>query len=216
MSSAAQRFGAKVKWLVVKPLFWIGLVGILFAIPIVRTVAAPAPEPLPVLAEIPDFDFVDQEGQPFGTGSLRGKVWVADFIFTRCPTICPMITERMQVVQKRTKNLGPSFHMVSFSVDPEYDTPEVLRAYARGHKVNRVRWSFVTGPFDELKNHVESGMKIAMGREKPDEPIPSVTHGTHFVLVDTQMKIRGFYDSSDDQKMAQLIRDIGLLLNRGY
>jgi protein SCO1/2 len=199
-----------------QPLFWIALVVVMFVIPIVRAVSMPAPEPLPELATIPEFTFTDQFGQPFGSAELKGKVWVADFIFTRCPSICPLITEKMRNVQHRARNLGDGFHMVSFSVDPEYDTPAVLAEYARKHKASQTRWTFVTGPFDDLRAHVEQGMKIAMGRDKPNDPLPSVTHGTHFVLVDQELRIRGFYDSSDEQRMKLLLRDAGLLMNRGY
>jgi protein SCO1 len=209
-----------LKKLLSRPLFWVCFVVLAFTVPIGLTVSRArrhsAPPALPVHAEIPDFTFTDQHGESFGSAQLRGKVWVADFIFTRCPSICPLLTEKMRNIQHRSRQLGDGFHMVSFSVDPEYDTPQVLGEYARTHKVSQTRWTFLTGPFDELKKTVEKGLKISMGRDNPNDALPSITHGTHFVLVDQKMQIRGFYDSEDDKAMAKLLDDAGLLMNRGY
>jgi protein SCO1 len=212
--------GDSIKRLLARPLFWALFLLLAFSIPIGLTVRRSmrhsGPPPLPIHAQIPDFTYTDQHGEAYGTAQLRGKVWAADFIFTRCPSICPLLTEKMRDIQHRSRQLGDGFHMVSFSVDPEYDTPQVLAEYARTHKVSQTRWTFLTGPFDQLRKTVEGGLKISMGRDKPDEPIPSLTHGTHFVLVDQQMRIRGFYDSESDARMSDLLRDAGLLMNRGY
>ena len=107
------RLQSKVAALVARPGFWVVLVGILFTLPIVRSVRAKLPPPLPVLGTIGEFALTDQEGQPFGSVQLKDRVWVADFIFTRCPTACPLLTERMTKVQHRGRNLGPAFALVS-------------------------------------------------------------------------------------------------------
>src|SRR2546427_7051085 len=123
----------KLSGLVGKPVFWVIAMAVIFAAPIVRSVRAKLPPALPALGVIEDFTLTDQFGQPFGSAQLRGKVWVADFIFTRCPTVCPLLTERMGKVQHRARNLGTAFQLVSFTVDPEWDTPERLAVYAHAH-----------------------------------------------------------------------------------
>ncbi len=212
--------GVSLKKLLSRPLFWILFLLLAFGLPIGITVSRAmrrtAPLPLPIHAEIPEFTYTDQHGEPYGTADLRGKVWVANFIFTRCPSICPLVTEKMRNIQHRSRALGDGFHMVSFTVDPDYDTPEVLAEYARKNKVSQTRWTFVTGPFNDLKKTVEQGLKISMGRDNPNESLPSITHGTHFVLIDSQLRIRGFYDSESDEAMSRLLQDAGLLMNRGF
>src|SRR5437762_5488277 len=98
-----------MKQLVAKPVFWVLFVGTIFGLPIVRAMTNPLPPALPLLGAIGDFEMTDQDGQPFGSAELRGRVWVANFIFTRCPTICPLQTEKMYHVQHRSRNLGSAF-----------------------------------------------------------------------------------------------------------
>ncbi len=222
LTQAADRIGGiaqdRVSKLVGRPAFWIVFVVAIAAFPILRMVVIERnmPPPLPVVATIPDFELQDQDGRPFGSNELKGKVWVADFIFTRCPTICPLITQKMQGVQHRLHNLGSAVHLVSFTADPDYDTPERLKAYAERHRVSPRLWSFVTGPPEAVKTTVVSGLKVSMGRDEPGDDVGSIFHGTHIVLVDQQMRIRGYYDPSSNDSMEHLIRDVGLLANRGY
>lgn len=212
--------GARLKWLLSRPLFWVVFVLVGFALPIGITVSRAmrrtGPPPLAIYAQVPDFTYTDQHGEPYGVANLKGKVWTANFIFTRCPSICPLVTAKMRDVQHRSRALGDGFHMVSFTVDPDYDTPAVLAEYAQKNKASRTRWTFVTGPFDQLRKTVEQGLKISMGRDSANEALPSITHGTHFVLVDKDMRIRGFYDSDSDEAMSRLLHDAGLLMNRGF
>src|SRR5262249_53976107 len=126
----------------------------------------------------------DQNGRTVTAADLGGQVWVADFMFTRCPSICPLLTEKLARVEGARK--------VSFSVDPGYDTPPVLAAYAEAH---HAPWTFLPGATDA----VARGFK--MGLEGTD-------HDTHFVLVDADRKVRGYYDSSDDEALARLKADI--------
>jgi protein SCO1/2 len=141
---------------------------------------------------------------------------VASFIFTRCTTICPGITARMTRIQDRTRNLGSAFHLVSFSVDPEFDTPERLEAYARAHRASPRLWSFLTGPEAEVKEAVVQGLKIAVGREQSDDGrFEGIFHGSHLVLIDQRGRVRGYYDSDDPGVVDRVVRDAGLLANRG-
>src|SRR5216683_1145217 len=195
--------GAMQGWLsrlVARPLFWVLFIGLGLAIPIARSVRLSLPRPLPVLSQVPVFEFTDQNGQSFGSKELDGKVWVANAIFTRCPTICPVSTRRMFQVQHRARGLGPWFHIVSFSVDPENDTPDKLLDYAKQNKVS---------PRNE-------GLKIYMGKQPaPADDLMSIGHGSHFVLIDAKMRIRGYYDPSQDDSVDLLLRDAGLLASRG-
>lgn len=172
----------------------------------------PQRDPPPVIAAMPRFQLTDQAGKPFDSDArLRGQPWVANFIFTRCTTVCPVFTARMAAFEERTRDRGERLKLVSFSVDPEYDTPEVLAAYAANYKANLSRWSFLTGPVDEIKRVVTDSLKIAL-EEQPDKPVgQSILHGTHFALVDASMNIRGYYDLADADALDRMLADLALL-----
>lgn len=169
-------------------------------------------EPLPRLGSLPDFSFTREDGSTWGSAQLRGHPFVANFIFTRCPTVCPAFTRKMARVQKDTDTFGPGLQLVSFSVDPTYDTPERLAEYARKHGANPARWSFLTGDYARIKDTVVSSFKISMGRESMDEAdVLGIFHGNHFVLVDGAGEIRGYYESVDDEAVERLLRDAARL-----
>lgn len=202
---------------VASPWFWALALGALFGVPLVRSVrrqlgAAPA-----VLGALPAFALTDQAGHPFGTRELAGKVWVADFIFTACQEACPLLSQRMHDVGRRTKQLGPDFHLVSISVDPERDTPARLAEYAARYGANPVRWSFLTGPAEAIQDAVTNGFKVGMGREAvtPDGGGPTffeIFHGEHLVLVDRQLRIRGYFPATPEG-IDQLVEAIGRVAN---
>ncbi|WP_434384801.1 SCO family protein [Melittangium boletus] len=196
--------------------FWVALLAtaavclLLLGVALVR----PGDKPPERLGALPDFTFTRQDGQPFGRAQLLGRPFVANFIFTRCPTICPVFTQKMARLQTLTE--GERLALVSFSVDPKYDTPERLSAYAARHHADPQRWSFLTGDYTRLQDTVVGGFKIAMGRNGEDEnDIPSIFHGSHFVLVDGSGEIRGYYNSEDDDAVERLRRDAGWLLRAG-
>jgi protein SCO1 len=168
----------------------------------------PNREPPPVLATVPDFTMTDAAGRPFASASeLRGRVWAATFLFTRCPTVCPLLAARVKKVQDATTKLGDRFRLVSFSVDPDHDTPTVLAAFARTHGADPARWSFVTGD----PAPIAAAMKIGLDRVPDAPPGEAIVHGTHIVLLDGEMQIRGYYDSSDDAALERLLADARLL-----
>src|SRR5690242_5381640 len=103
-------------------------------------------EPLPRIAQVPAFALRDQDGRELGPDALRGKVWIANFMFTSCPDVCPLLTSKMAAVRQRLVADRAAVHYVSFSVDPAHDTPEVLKRYAIEHGADRADWSFLTGP----------------------------------------------------------------------
>jgi protein SCO1 len=195
------------------PAFWAALTVLVAGLAVLAVgLLRPASEPLPQLGALPDFTFTRENGTPWGLAQLRGHPFVANFIFTRCPTICPAFTRRMAHVQKQTEAAGPALQLVSFSVDPTYDTPERLAAYAQTHGANPARWSFLTGNYGKLKDTVVQGFKISMGRENLDEAdVMGIFHGNHFVLVDATGEIRGYYDSSDDEAFARMLKDLDRL-----
>ncbi len=200
-----------------RPLFWVVGIALLFGLPLARSMRrqlGAAPE---VLATLPAFTLTDQTGHSFGTRELAGKVWVSDFIFTACQEACPLLSQRMQDVARRTKQLGPDFHLVSISVDPERDTPARLAEYAARYSASPVRWSFLTGPATALEDVVTAGFKIGMGRQAvtPDDGGPTfweIFHGENLVLVDRQLRVRGYFPATADG-LDRLLVAIGRVVN---
>src|SRR5690606_29307028 len=149
---------------------------------------------------------------PFGAGDLRGKVSVAAFMFTRCPTICPRITATMQELQTRAKQSGVPIHWVSFSVDPDNDTPAVLQTYAKERQLDVTSWSFLTGDSTQIRTVAEQGFKIAAeGKAEATSEHYGISHGSHLVLVDKRGRIRGYYRTLDDDAQTRLLDDAKLL-----
>jgi protein SCO1 len=167
---------------------------------------------LEVLGSVPDFAFTDQTGRPVRAADLRGRVQVANFIFTRCPTVCPTTTLKMQRLGERTARHADAINLVSFSVDPEHDKPPVLAAFAARYRADPKRWKFLTGPPATVRSAVEHGFRIAVERgEELGDGTPNIVHGTHFVLLDRQLRIRGYYDSDDAARLDQLVTDAEIL-----
>ena len=164
---------------------------------------------LPSLGQVGEFSLVDQAGAPVTAQSLRGKVWVAAFFFTHCPTICPRITRRMRALQVAAAGEHPP-RLVSFSVDPENDTPPVLLAYAQRFEADLRTWSFLTGDLSVVKRTVVGGFKLALdGKPDPGAENGGIIHGSHLVLVDRNLAIRGYYRTDDEDDMKQLVEDAG-------
>ncbi len=153
---------------------------------------------------MPAFHFTDQNGAAFGPEMLAGKPWVADFVFTRCPTVCPLMTERLAALQPR---LGERVHLVSVSVDPDFDTPERLKAFAAEHGAASPRWHFLTGDSADVQRAVTEGFKITLVHEGSADDVLNLIHGVHVVLVDGAGHIRGYYDSTDSDALERLARD---------
>ncbi len=164
----------------------------------------PAPEHPEILGEVPEFAFVSQAGVAFGKAELLGKVSIANFIFTRCRTVCPVFTMKMQRVAEQTSD---DIQLLSISVDPEYDTPERLAAYAKEHGADTKRWHFLTGDAKQVRDTVAGALKISMENQGLDEDgIPDIVHGGHFVLLDGMGRIRGYYNSDDAERIQIMIK----------
>jgi cytochrome oxidase Cu insertion factor (SCO1/SenC/PrrC family) len=180
-----------------------------------RRAAAPKPTPPgapKILLSLPDFELVDQQGQPFGTTQLRGRVWIANFFFTRCQTTCPIQTAKLAQFQRQAKN-WPDWsrvRLVSLSVDPGHDTPEVLAEYARGHQADPAQWKFLTGPRETLWKLSRDGFKLPVADDPQGQEL--ITHSPRFILVDAAGQVRGFYDSQKDRDIRQMTIDLRYLL----
>lgn len=165
-------------------------------------------ESLPKLGSVPAFSLKDQAGRPFERATLQGKVWVAAFMFTRCPTICPRITRRMKELQEQARDARIALHLVSFSVDPEHDTPELLRAFAKDYGADLSSWTFATGDAQVIQKTAVDGFKLALeGRFDASAPDGGIVHGSHLVLVDGSAQIRGFYRTDDPAELERLLAD---------
>jgi len=157
---------------------------------------------------VPDFSLTDQTGQSVTLNDLKGKVWVADFIFTNCGGTCPLMTEKMR---KLANDVPADVHLVSFSVDPARDTPKALAAYAAEHGASRDRWLFLTGGKQAMIDICMKGFKLPLD-EQGGTPAEPIAHSTRFVLVDKHGEIRGYYSGTEDDEVKRLAADAKRLL----
>lgn len=170
---------------------------------------------LPVLGKVPEFSLTASTGEPLSQTSLAGGIWVADFIFTRCPSLCPMLSAQMAKIQTALgRDAGPSVRLVSFSVDPANDTPDALRTYAERFRADTSRWLFVTGEREALHALIRDGFHLAVA-DRPESQNTDgeglITHSDRFVLVDGDLQIRGYYHGTDQDSIKQLLRDLETL-----
>lgn len=165
------------------------------------------------LGQVPDFALTNQDGVTVTQANLLGRVWVANFVFTRCPSVCPLLTAKFQALQGKLAD-AQGVRFVSISVDPEYDTPEVLKAYAARYEADLERWTFLTGALAEIERTVVQGFKLHRGVPTPSEVDPSlidIMHGEHFVLIDPEGTLRGYYQS-DEAGLKELEQDVRTLI----
>jgi protein SCO1/2 len=201
-----KRLQARAAALVGRPLFWVLFLSGLTAWPIARSIRAERqlPQNRPVMGTVRDFSLVDQNGDVFGSSELRGVVWVAHFSSTQCRGACGEMLDRMSNLQHRTRNLGEGFRIVTVSVDPERDDAAKMKAFAFSQRASRRLWRFLAGPAPTVERLLED-FKVA--RHVPQ---------TRFALVDGAGQIRGYYDLSDKDSLNLLVRDVGLMVSRGY
>lgn len=163
--------------------------------------------PPPVLGQIGDFQLVDTDGQPFAKSDLEGKVWVADLVFTSCQMTCPMLTRKMMSVYRSYK-LEDDVAFVSLSVDPQTDTPTVLKKYAADHQIDEKKWHLLTGEFAQIKTLATQGLKLAAEED-------ASLHSDRFVLIDAAFQVRGYYDPADKKSLSKLFNDLATVLKEG-
>jgi len=190
-----------------------GLAAIL-AVAIAARALRPAP-PLPVLGHVPAFHLIDERDAPVGPETFSGHPTVVDFIFTRCTASCPRLTATMGVLQARLAAAKSHARLLSFSVDPENDTPAVLARYAAEAHADPARWSFVTGPADDVERAVIFGFKVSAAKIARGANEYDVTHGDWLVLVDGDGAIRGYYATDEPPGIDKLLRDVARLERDG-
>jgi enediyne biosynthesis protein E4 len=190
-----------------------------------RTSADPAAAPsstsmlttsdsLHVLGQVPEFTLLDQHNQSFDQWRLWGKVWIADFIFTRCTATCPQQTARFAELSRQLSDelKADRLQFVSFTVDPNHDTPAVLESYAKQHNADAASWTFLTGERPALWSLCERGFKLPVGEQTENTTNPFL-HSTQFVLIDQQGQIRGYYDGLLAEDVARLKKDAVRIVN---
>ncbi len=161
-------------------------------------------EVLPIYGYLPSFVLTEKNGRPLSLNDMRGKVWVADFFFTTCPGPCPRMSARMADLQRSLANY-PETRLVSITVDPSNDTPAVLSDYAIRFHAQSDRWYFLTGDKSDIHRLAKEGFLVG----GVDDVL---LHSTRFMLVDRIGRLRGYYDSSDEESLGKLLADVHLLL----
>jgi protein SCO1/2 len=173
---------------------------------------APASE-LRKYVSLPPFSLTERSGKTITNNDLLGKIWVADFIFTTCPSSCPLVTANMVKLQKAVA-ADPQVQLVTFTVDPQDDTPPVLAAYAKSYGADPNRWWFLTGPEKPLYSLIQNGFYQVV-QDNRGQPLQDgqliVTHSTKLALVDADGIVRGFYDGIDADGRVDLLKDINTL-----
>ena len=166
----------------------------------------------PLNYDVQSFSFQNQDGKAVTLESLKGQVWVADFIFTNCKTICPPMTSHMAELQKQMEEENLQARIVSFSVDPENDTPEKLKKFAANYPLSFQNWDFLTGySQEEIEKFALKSFKSIV--KKPEDE-DQVIHQSSFYLVDQNGKVVKDYDGAKNTPYDEIIADIKTLENR--
>jgi len=167
--------------------------------------------PSSALGAVQDFQLTDFSGQSVTLETLKGKVWVADFIYSRCTGPCPVLSSKMEEFQ--TEFQSPNFRSVSFTVDPDHDNSAVLNKYAGRFGADPGRWFFLTGEKSDIYRLIRDSFHLtATGSENPKNPGQAFVHSLYFVLVDSQGRIRGYYNAIEGDALNHLHSDIEALL----
>lgn len=158
---------------------------------------------------IPDFTFINQEGKPIGRSQMEGKITVVDFFFTSCPSICPVMSKELSRVNDMFRE-EPRAQLMSISIDPEFDTPQVLKQYADEHEAIAGKWHFLSGPKLETFQLARCGFVLPAldGNGVPDDFV----HSDKFILIDAEGRIRGYYSGTTREQVDLLILEMKILL----
>lgn len=176
----------------------------------------PLPTELVPLGTLPDFRLTDENGRPFDKARLAGRTWVVDFFFTRCKSVCPLLTQRMQDVARWSSQprYADRVGLLSITVDPEHDTATVLADYAKAHGLDTARWHLATGDHQRIAQVARDGFKLEVGEPQVDGGNVDILHGSHLVVVDGEGRIRGYF-TGDAEGVAKLEGALGPWLDRG-
>lgn len=162
---------------------------------------------------VPSFEYLNQDSLIVSSKDFKGKIWVADFFFTHCPTICPSMTSQMNRLSKMTSDLSSHVQFLSFSIDPKKDTPSRLREYIESYSIEATNWTFMTG--DEGATHLLA-KEFFNGAERNDDIEGGFGHTPYFALVDRKGLVRGVYIGTDVDEVSRLAKDIRKLLKYEY
>ena len=165
-------------------------------------------EPLPVLSELPEFALLERSGATLDKAALAGRPAIVDFIFTRCPASCPMLTARMKELEKRLPESSTA-RLLSISVDPEHDRPEVLARYAEGWQAGP-RWLFATGERAAIWELVRQGFLLAV-EATPEDTSSPILHSNRFALVDREGRMRATYQALEEDALDRILADLATL-----
>ncbi|GMQ24752.1 hypothetical protein Aoki45_14340 [Algoriphagus sp. oki45] len=159
---------------------------------------------------IPEFSFLNQNGESLGRAEMEGKITIVDFFFTSCPSICPLMSKEMERVNDMFRD-EPKVQIMSISIDPEYDTPEILKEYAERHNAIPGKWHFLSGPKEETYQLAKCGFVLPTldGNGVPDDFV----HSDKFVLIDDMGRIRGYYSGTDREAVDLLMLETKVLLH---
>ena len=157
---------------------------------------------------IPDFEFINQDGEKVNNETLKGKIYVADFFFTTCQTICPRMTSQLKRVSKQIEGWDDVM-FVSYTVDPETDSVETLKAYANDNGINTKKWIFITGDEEEIHELGGSGYLLNVLRDSTAQG--GFLHSELFILVDKERHIRGIYDGTNTEDVNRMMKEIQTL-----
>jgi cytochrome oxidase Cu insertion factor (SCO1/SenC/PrrC family) len=167
--------------------------------------ACRAPEPLPVLSELPEFALIERSGAALDRAALAGRPAIVDFIFTRCPASCPRLTARMKELEKRLPERS-TVRLLSITVDPEHDRPEVLTRYAEGWQAGP-RWLFATGERAAIWELVRKGFLLAV-EATPEDTTSPILHSNRFALVDGRGRLRATYIAFEEDALDRILADL--------
>jgi cytochrome oxidase Cu insertion factor (SCO1/SenC/PrrC family) len=161
---------------------------------------------------VPDFTLTERSGNNVTLDQLRGKIWIADFIYTSCTDTCPLQTGMMAKLQEEYA-ASPVVQLVSITVDPERDTPQALAHYAAKYNADANRWYFLTGQRDRIIRLIQDGFHLSVATLPDDtEQSGTIAHSPRFVLIDKEARIRGYYDSRELAAFVRLKNDVETLL----
>jgi len=163
---------------------------------------------LPAYGVVGPFELIDENGEIFSSQELYGRVWIADFFFTTCGDICPMLSKHMADLS-RTFEKVHGIRLVSFTVNPEYDSPEILKSYASKQRRGKDNWYFLTGNREDIREVIVESFKLGSIKDP-------IFHSEKFPLIDRTGQIRGYYDGTDPKQINQLFLDASVLLKERF
>lgn len=216
MSSAQLKRGPSI---FSHPVFWVLLVLVLFSIPLINSLRSPPLNIPPVLGQMHEFKLINQDGREMTRKDFFGSVLVVNFIFSKCPDVCPLLNKQMSDIQARLKGTAKAIQLVSISVDPTHDTPAVLKKYGEQFKADNRLWSFLTGPLDDILKVVVDDFKQALdgqsltSLEDRVDGMMEITHSEKFVLVDQSGQIRAYMNANSPEDINKILKQVAILAN---